>query len=69
MGSEGGLGQSRQVIHVVEPWAVRLIKPSQQQVHMVRSLAREALVSEGVESNCDYYRDIMLLSRYEDIIV
>lgn len=41
VGGEGGLGQSRQVIHVVEPRAVCLIKPSQQQVHMVGSLVRE----------------------------
>lgn len=41
VGSEGGLGQGGQVVHVVETGAVRLIVARQQQVHMVRSLKTE----------------------------
>lgn len=44
VGSEGGLGQGRQVVHVVEAWAVCVIVARQQQVHMIWSL-------EGGETN------------------
>uniref|UniRef100_A0A0E9WTD9 Uncharacterized protein n=1 Tax=Anguilla anguilla TaxID=7936 RepID=A0A0E9WTD9_ANGAN len=36
VGSEGGLGQGGQVVHVVEPGAVGLVIAGQQQVHVVR---------------------------------
>lgn len=39
VGSEGGLGQGRQVVHVVETRAVCVIIARQQQVHMIRSPA------------------------------
>lgn len=38
VGSEGGLGQGRQVVHVVETRAVCVIIARQQQVHVVWSL-------------------------------
>lgn len=38
MSSEGGLGQGRQVVHVVETWAVCVIVARQQHVHVIRSL-------------------------------
>lgn len=41
VGSKGGLGQRRQVVHVEETWAVCVIVARQQQVHMVRSLETE----------------------------
>ncbi len=41
MGSKGGLGQGRQVVHVVETRAVCVIEARQQQVHMIRSLDTE----------------------------
>lgn len=50
MGSEGGLGQGRHVVHVVETWAVCVIVARQQQVHMIWSLARgEGGAREGGE--------------------
>lgn len=39
--SEGGLGQGRQVVHVVETRAVCVIVARQQQVHMIWSLDTE----------------------------
>lgn len=41
VGSEGGLGQGRQVVHVVETRAVCVIVARQQQVHMIWSLDTE----------------------------
>lgn len=41
VGSEGGLGQGRQVVHVVETRAVCVIIARQQQVHMIWSLDTE----------------------------
>ena len=49
VGSEGGLGQGRQVVHVVETGAVCVIVARQQQVHMIWSL-------EGEEE--EYYSDL-----------
>lgn len=48
VGSEGGLGQGRQVVHVVETWAVCVIIARQQQVHMIWSLDAEEREREGV---------------------
>lgn len=41
VGGEGSLGQGREVVHVVEPGAVGLVEPGQQQVHVVRGLREE----------------------------
>lgn len=38
MGGEGGLGQGRQVVHVVETRAVCVIVARQQQVHVIWGL-------------------------------
>lgn len=54
MSSEGGLGQRRQVVHVVETWAVCVIVARQQQVHMIWGL-------EGGEENDD-------LMKYFDLV-
>lgn len=48
VGSEGGLGQGRQVVHVVETRAVCVIIARQQQVHMIWSLDAEEREREGV---------------------
>lgn len=48
VGSEGGLGQGRQVVHVVETRAVCVIIARQQQVHMIWSLDTEEREREGV---------------------
>lgn len=48
VGSEGGLGQGRQVVHVVETRAVCVIVARQQQVHMIWSLDAEEREREGV---------------------
>lgn len=48
VGSEGGLGQWRQVVHVVETRAVCVIVARQQQVHMIWSLDTEEREREWI---------------------
>ncbi len=48
VGGEGGLGQGRQVVHVVETRAVCVIIARQQQVHMIRSLDTEKREGGGL---------------------